>query len=226
MMLKPLIAAAAAILAIAATPPAPQGSGGKVVRTAAGSHVVGNPEAKDTLVEFVSYTCSHCAAFEREGDDLMKAQFVASGRLKFEVRHRVLNVVDMTVATGVHCLPTAKFFAGHSAMLRTQDKWLAKATAASQSQQARWRTGTPRDKMRAVASDIGLYDMLGRHGLSRSQLDQCFGDPKIYQPITDQTVAASKRGINSTPTFELNGVRLAAISAREVLSVLDNALKP
>ena len=112
---------------------------------------------------------------------------MASGR-----RFRVLNVVDMTVATGVHCLPTAKFFTAHSAMLRSQDKWLAKASSATASQQARWKAGTPRDKMRAVASDIGLYDMLGRHGLSRSQLDNCFGDPAVYQPITDETFWAEK----------------------------------
>ena len=225
MMLKQITAEFAAVLAIGAAPPQSKNFVTNVTRTATGSHLIGNPEAKDTLVEFVSYTCGHCAAFEREGAELMKAQYVATGRMKFEVRHRVLNVVDMTVATGVHCLPTAKFFTAHSAMLRSQDKWLAKASSATASQQARWKAGTPRDKMRAVASDIGLYDMLGRHGLSRSQLDNCFGAPAVYQPITDQTAAASKRGINGTPTFELNGVRLAAITARDVLFVLENAIK-
>ena len=46
-----------------------------------------------------------------------------------------------------------------------------------------------------------------------------------WNEITDQTAAASKRGINGTPTFELNGVRLAAITARDVLFVLENAIK-
>lgn len=226
MMLKPITVALAAVLAIGAAPPQAKNFVTNVTRTATGSHLIGNPEAKDTLVEFVSYTCGHCAAFERDGAALMKAQYVATGRMKFEVRHRVLNVVDMTVATSVHCLPTDKFFTAHSYMLRSQPTWLSKATSATKSQQARWDTGTPRDKMRAVASDIGLYDIMGRYGLSRSQLDNCFGDSKVYQPITDQTATAAKRGINGTPTFELNGVRLAAIRAREVLFVLENAIKP
>ena len=31
-------------------------------------HLLGNPEAKVKLVEFMSYTCSHCADFAREGE--------------------------------------------------------------------------------------------------------------------------------------------------------------
>lgn len=222
---KVLLAATAAALAIGAAPPQAKNTITAVSKTAIASHVMGNPAAEHRLVEYMSYTCSHCAAFEREGSDLVKLQFVGTGRLKFEVRHLLLNVVDMTVATATHCLPTNRFFTAHSAMLKRQDEWLGKASAASPGQQARWGTGTPRQRMQAVASDIGLYDIMQNHGLSRARLDQCFGDAGVYQPIIDQSIEAQRRGIQSTPTFELNGARLATFSADGVGRVLTETLK-
>ncbi len=36
----------------------------RVTQSSIGGHVMGNPLAKNRLVEYVSYTCSHCADFE------------------------------------------------------------------------------------------------------------------------------------------------------------------
>jgi len=33
----------------------------RTTRTAEGNHLIGNPAAKVRLVEFISYTCDHCA---------------------------------------------------------------------------------------------------------------------------------------------------------------------
>ena len=48
--------------------------------TPRGSYVVGNPAAKVKLVEYLSYTCSHCAAFSGEGSPVLKRDYVARGR--------------------------------------------------------------------------------------------------------------------------------------------------
>ena len=37
-----------------------------------GAHRIGNPEAKVQLVEFISYTCPHCAEFAREGESALQ----------------------------------------------------------------------------------------------------------------------------------------------------------
>jgi protein-disulfide isomerase len=225
MLHKALLAATAAALCIGAAPPQSKTTVTSVSKTAIASHVIGDPAAKNTLVEYISYTCRHCADFEREGSDLVKLQFVGTGRLKFEVRHLLLNVIDLTVATATHCLPTNRFFPAHSAMLKRQDEWLGKASSATPAQQARWNAGTLRQRMQAVASDIGLYDIMENHGLSRAKLDQCLGDEGVYEPIIDQSTAAQQRGIRSTPTFELNGARLATFSAEGVGRVLAETLK-
>lgn len=221
-----LLAAGVAALSIGAAPPQSKATVTLVEKTAIASHVIGDPAARNTLTEYVSYTCGHCATFEREGSDLVKLQFVGTGRLKFEVRHLLLNIVDLTVANATHCLPTERFFIAHSAMLKRQDEWLGKATNATPAQQARWQDGTPKQRMQAIASDIGLYDMMENHGLSRVQLDQCLGDTSVYQPIIEQSAEAQQRGINGTPTFELDGTRLTANTAAGVGQALSEALKP
>ena len=43
-----------------------------------GSHIIGNPDAKVKLVEYMSYTCPHCAAFEAESATPLRADFVAA----------------------------------------------------------------------------------------------------------------------------------------------------
>jgi hypothetical protein len=48
--------------------------------TSDGGHLVGNPGAAVKLVEYVSYTCPHCAHFEVEADAPLRLSFIASGK--------------------------------------------------------------------------------------------------------------------------------------------------
>ena len=64
--------------------------------TADGAHRIGNPEAKVKLIEFVSYTCPHCAEFTREADDRIKLAYITPGHLNLEVRHLIRDPVDLT----------------------------------------------------------------------------------------------------------------------------------
>jgi protein-disulfide isomerase len=74
-----------------------------VAATADGAHRFGNPEAKVKLVEYVSYTCPHCAEFTREADDRIKLAYVMPGNVNLEVRHLIRDPVDLTVVMpGTH----------------------------------------------------------------------------------------------------------------------------
>ena len=54
-----------------------------------GGHRFGNPEAKVKLVEFMSYTCSLCATFARQGDSAIRLAYVPTGRISYEIRHLI-----------------------------------------------------------------------------------------------------------------------------------------
>ena len=68
-----------------------------------GSHIIGNPAAPTKIVEYMSYTCGHCADFENKDAPLLKSQYVATGKASFEIRNLVLNPVDLTAAMLARC---------------------------------------------------------------------------------------------------------------------------
>lgn len=234
MIHKALFAATAAALCIGAAPPqaaalqpSEQRTGNPlsmVEVTPAKTHILGSPEAKQTLVEYLSYTCGQCAVFEINGADTIKYGAVGSGKLRLEIRHYIFNEADLTVATALHCLPKENFFLAHTTMLRTQAQWAPKWRNATPAQRIRYETGTPKQIMQAIARDIGLYQSMEQFGLSNIELDRCLGDPAIYKPILQQTDDAAKVGVNSTPSFLLGGTKIPQFTWPEVGLVLDRAL--
>ena len=66
-------------------------------------HKVGNPKAKTKLVEFMSYTCSHCADFAREGDAAIKLAYLPKGDVSYEIRHLLRDPFDLTAALLTQC---------------------------------------------------------------------------------------------------------------------------
>ena len=177
----------------------------KVGVTPAGGHVLGNPEAETKLVEYMSYTCTHCAHFEDESALPLRMGYVATGRVSFEVRHLLRDPVDATVAMLTHCVTPNRFFALHRKFLVEQPKWLAVAQGLSPEQTKRWGNGPMPVRLRAIASDLHFYDMVAGAGLTRSQADACLANEPLLHKIAAQSQEAQTIGVNSTPSFVLNG---------------------
>jgi protein-disulfide isomerase len=203
-----LLLAAMAVLTVAATAPARNWNTAIAV-TPTGSHVLGNPAAKVKLTEFISYTCPHCAHFDREGTDRLRVSGVAQGKVSIEVRHLVRDPIDMTVAMLTNCGPPAKFFLNHSAFLRSQDSWIGAANNASPAQQQRWTSGDMPSRMRAIASDFGFYAIMETRGYDHPTVDRCLADQAMAHKLAAQTESASKLGVTGTPSFLINGDLLA-----------------
>lgn len=199
----------AAVLSLAATQPAPGNWATRVAITPTGSHVLGNPAAALKLSEYISYTCSHCADFDREASDRLRAYGVVQGKLSVEVRHLVRDPIDMTAAMLTNCGPPAKFFQNHTAFLRSQSRWIAAANSASPAQQARWNNGEMRARFRAIASDFGFYAIMASRGYDRMATDRCLSDDAMARRLADQTREAVRLGVEGTPSFLLNGELLA-----------------
>src|SRR4051812_27451591 len=74
-----------------------------------GGHVMGNPAAPTKVVEYISYTCSHCAHFVNEGAPKLKEGWVKTGKATVEVRNAVRDRYDMTAALLARCGGPARF---------------------------------------------------------------------------------------------------------------------
>lgn len=210
--------------ALPAAPAAAQNWNAQYVATPTG-HRVGNPDAPIQLIEYVSYTCPHCAHFESESEAELRYHYIHQGYVAVEVRHLLRNGLDVAIALAAECGPDDAFFDNHRMFLNTQDTWIAKARALSPEQQARWSAGTTPDQFRAMASDLDFYEMMEPRGVSRSQLDACLTDRARILEITAESEAnAAEYGVQGTPSFVVNGQLLDGVHAwpslRQVLAAL------
>lgn len=166
-------------------------------QTPAGAYVVGNPAAKVKLVEYLSYTCPHCAAFVAASKPELLDGMVRRGNVSIELRHAVRDALDLSSAMLVRCTGPANFLASHHAVFTNQEAMLAKAQA--------YR---PPAGATEAAQLAGIADAGGVTALVRPRLK---GTPQACLSATaDRTklVAMGEAAfakIQGTPSFEVNG---------------------
>jgi len=221
-MIKPLlIGAAASALTLLAGPVASQqslaspdsqfvpkanpGNWQATIKRTERGHLIGNPEAKTQLVEFISYTCPHCADFAVQGEPAIELALLAPGKIGVEVRPVIRNALDLTVSLLVQCGDPAGFKDRHRAFMLSQDEWLGKAMNAPQSQQAIWGRGDKAARMNA-ASALGLSAMLAQRGQSQAMLDACVMDDVAARQLIDNGRADyAEFAVPGTPSFAMDG---------------------
>lgn len=181
-------------------------------------HVLGNPDAPTKLVEYMSYTCSHCAEFARTGEPVVKLFLVPKGNVSFEIRHLLRDPIDLTAALLTHCGETDKFLGNHEAIMSRQESWMAISRKATQAQRTRWSFGTNAARWRAIASDLGFYDIMEDRGYSRAALDKCLSDEAKANTLADTSARdAGTFNIPGTPSFVLDGALLEGVHSWEAL---------
>ena len=209
-MIAALALAGAGTLALSASaqdrPMLPGGNWAGMLDETDGGHRFGNPEAKTKLVEFMSYTCSHCATFAREGDGAIKLTLVPTGRFSYEIRHLIRDPIDLTATLLTHCGDPKKFGGNHEAIMYRYDEWIEKARQTTQAQRSRWQFGSLSARFQAIASDLDFYDIMETRGYERAEIDQCLTDEAKASALADRSAADAERyGITGTPSFVLDG---------------------
>ncbi|MCB2067336.1 MAG: thioredoxin domain-containing protein [Erythrobacter sp.] len=181
-------------------------------------HRVGNPDAPVQLVEFVSYTCPHCAHFEAESDAGLRMMYLHSGRASVEVRSYLRNPIDLAATLVAQCGDPGQFFANHRALMLGQETWIAKAQAATPAQQQRWSNGDFGARMRAIGDDLDFHELMEPRGLSRSQVDRCLSDEAAAHRIVEANEAdRADFNIPGTPSFAINGQLLDNVHSWDML---------
>ncbi len=203
--------AALAPSAFASAPATAQDWNAQYVATESG-HRVGNPEAPLQLIEFISYTCPHCAHFEQEAEAELRYTYVREGHAAREVRPFIRNIVDIAATLVAECGPEENFFANHRVLLHSQDTWLTRAQELSPEQQARWNAGGIPQRLRAIASDLDFYELMEPQGYSVTELDACLSDQARAEAIVAASNANGEQfNVPGTPSFALNGTLLEGV---------------
>ncbi|MEY2944055.1 MAG: hypothetical protein RLY97_2069 [Pseudomonadota bacterium] len=183
--------------------------GTKIAISPQGGHIIGNPAAKVKLIEYLSYTCPHCATFQSESEAAIQLAFIPSGKGSVEIRHYVRDPVDLAAGVLVNCAPPAKFYKLHQAILHNQNIWAANIGKSNATIQKRWFTGPIPARMRAIAADMHWYEMMENLGYGRVAVDKCLANEALANRLSNQTDADTAAGITGTPSFAINGQILA-----------------
>jgi protein-disulfide isomerase len=146
---------------------------------------IGNPDAKVTVMEFFSLTCTHCASFSRETMPEIEKNLIQPGKARFVYRDFPLDQVALTAAMVARYLPPPQYYPFITALLSTQDRWAF---------------------ARGVNSTEELWKMAALAGMSRETFDKAIADNALRTWILQQQQADQDRWkIDSTPSFVING---------------------
>jgi protein-disulfide isomerase len=182
----------------------PQGNWSAAITRTDRGHLIGNPEADTRLIEFISYTCSHCASFAMEGEPAIDITLLTPGKMAVEVRPVIRNALDLTVSLLAQCGDPAGFKDRHRAFMYRQSQWLTKFQNAPQSQKAIWSRGDKASRMSA-ASALGLRDMLVQRGQSIADVNACVMDDAAAQKLVNNGAAdRTELKVAVTPSFALD----------------------
>lgn len=174
----------------AAEPAAGPAAVGDVTRT---DMLMGDQAAPVTVVEYASVTCPHCATFHSEVLPTIKEKYIDAGKVKFIFREfptppAVLSVAGSLVARCAGEKGGADaYFAVIGALMKTQNVWVQGAD--------------PKLELQKVAAQAGM---------DAAAFDSCIKRQDLLDTINGAVAEAdAKYGVNSTPTFFINGERLA-----------------
>jgi protein-disulfide isomerase len=148
--------------------------------------VLGKADAPVTIFEFFSLTCPHCADFEEHSYPKLKTEWVDTGKAKIVYRDYPLDQNALKAAMVARCAPPDRYAAFVEVLFKQQLVWGVQKD--------------PTDALKKIAA-------LG--GIGADQFDKCINDQDLSKLIVaEEYEAQQKYGVDSTPTFFINGKKL------------------
>ena len=190
-----------------------------IAATADGGYRIGNPDAQVKLVEYGSVWCPHCREFHDKAMASLKANYIAKGKVSYELRNFVLNGPDMLATLLVRCdAQPATYWRRLETFYARQQEWEMNFINLKQEQLAPLQS-LPQDKqMLAYAKLAKLHDFVRPQGITEAKFAQCIGNKAEIDRLTaSNNKATTDFNLTGTPTFIINGVTLENTSSWEML---------
>ncbi|TWI29947.1 DsbA family protein [Paracoccus sulfuroxidans] len=148
--------------------------------------VLGDENAPVTVIEYASFTCSHCQAFHEENFPKLKAEYIDTGKVKFIQRDVYFDAVGLWAGILARCGGDDKYYAVSDMIFDEQKTWLSAKTG---------------EEIAANLRKIG-----SKVGMSAEQMDACWNDQqKVADLVATFQKNATGDGIEGTPTFIIGG---------------------
>lgn len=191
--------------AAAVAPPAGKAWVDVVAKTEEGGYRVGNPDAPIKLVEYGALSCSHCAEFAKESGDKLLNDYVASGKVSYELRYFMLNAFDVPATLLATCGATEAVIPLSEQFWAWQPNMFTNLQSAGDAKIQQAAALPPAQRMQAISQLAGMTEFFASRGISRDQGAACLADTAKADALAKQTETASnKYQVTGTPTFFIN----------------------
>jgi len=167
--------------------------------------VQGAEDAPITVIEYASFTCPHCARFHSDVYKLLRKNYIDTGKVKFIFREVYFDKYGMWASMIARCSGPDRFFGMTDLILNSQSTWA--------------RAG----------DDLAIVEALrkiGRlSGMQDAALDSCLQDgDKLRALVGWYKENAQRDGIQSTPSFLIDGQPYKNMNYEEFAKILDEKL--
>ena len=167
--------------------------------------VQGAEDAPITVIEYASFTCPHCARFHSDVYKLLRKNYIDTGKVKFIFREVYFDKYGMWASMIARCSGPDRFFGMTDLILNSQSTWA--------------RAG----------DDLAIVEALrkiGRlSGMQDAALDSCLQDgEKLRALVGWYKENAQRDGIQSTPSFLIDGQPYKNMDYKEFAKILDEKL--
>ena len=159
---------------------------------------LGEANAPVTIVEYMSMTCPHCANFHNETFDAIKAKYIDSGKVRFIVREFPFDPRAAAAFMLARCAPEGQYFPMISMLFKQQEQWAA-----------------------AQNGRDALLQMSKLAGFTQESFEACLTNQKLLDDVNSVMQRGAKDfGVQSTPTFFVNGEHYSGDMSVDVMSAL------
>ena len=153
----------------------------KLLEPLPGDHVLGNAEAPNTLIDYASFTCPHCANFYIAVLPTLRKEWIDAGRLRLIHRHFPSDMVATRAAQLTECVAPDKFFATADALFRGQVEWM---------------TGTD--------PEVEMVKVLASQGMTPEGAQACFANDRALDKVVADVQSGQALRVTFTPTLFIN----------------------
>lgn len=175
-----------------ANQPAAPAPGQKVDVSTGHLPILGNKDAKVTIVEFSDFQCPYCEAYFNDAEKGIIKDYVNTGKAKFAYRHLPLVQIHPNAykaASASECAnEQKKFWEYHDILFQNQTAW------------------SNLDSTSAVAK---FKEYAGTLGLNAGSFNSCLDLDKYKADIDKDIADGGTAGANGTPATFINGVLIS-----------------
>ncbi|MCO5150270.1 MULTISPECIES: DsbA family protein [unclassified Shinella] len=171
---------------------------------------LGEANAPVTIVEYMSTTCPHCAAFHNNTFEAIKTKYVDSGKVRFVMREFPFDPRAAAAFMLARCKPqnpaelsdASQYFPMISMLMKQQETWAA-----------------------AQDGREALLQMSKLAGFTQESFQACLTNQKLLDDVNAVRERGAKEfGIAATPTFLINGKRYSGDMSVDTMSALIDSM--